>query len=250
MDFKFSVIILMCFLSIVVIGKKYEHISDCSYVQALNTPGLDTITFICGEKDNENKIHDNATFSCSEGEKWVLNTDISTVEFKDCRFPKLKRNYLDLFWRMLKFNISNLELETLQITPTNIPDLITLDVSHNNLRNLSEMTFVLLANLKHLDLSFNPIGNLDVNVFKYVDELEDLKLRKINITNIKLGTFASLQELTSLDLSENNLKKLDFANFYPVMHHLRILHLDKNQLSDINGFRNTLFPQLILLGKL
>lgn len=125
--------------------------------------------------------------------------------------------------------------------------LIELDLSHNNLSVLKDQTFDKLINLKQLILSFNPIGKLDVNIFIHLLNLEQLKLRHIDISSIELGTFSQQHHLVELDLSENQLKTLDFNLFAPVLQDLKTLELTGNRLSDLTGFRNSLFPQLVSL---
>lgn len=122
--------------------------------------------------------------------------------------------------------------------------LLELDLSNNDLSVFEEHTFDNLTELKHLNLSFNPIGDLKIEIFTYLTNLETLDLRRIQISNIQLGTLSHQHKLISLNLSENNLMKLDFNHFLPVLPDLQSFDLHGNQLNDLTGFGNDLFPKL------
>lgn len=168
----------------------------------------------------------------------------------------LSKNVLTGFDEQAFKDLSNLQVLNLSHNKINALDLrnlpainlLTLDVSSNNLTILMEHTFDQAVNLKQLNLSFNPVGNLKVETFAYLSNLEYLNLKKTNISSIRMGTFSHQHKLISLDLSENILKELDFDLFLPVLNDLRSLYLEKNQLLNLPGFRNSLFPQLNLLN--
>ncbi len=128
-----------------------------------------------------------------------------------------------------------------------VPSLTELHLSNNNLSMIADRAFEEFTSLKHLDLSNNPIGDLNVATLAYLDKLTNLSLRRTNITNIPLGSFSHQHQLALLDLSENYLKSLDFNLFLPALHDLWSLNLAQNQLTDLNGFRNDIFPNLVLL---
>lgn len=171
----------------------------------------------------------------------------SNIEFLD-----LSRNNLTEFHEQLKsltnlvtLNLSHNAIKELHFL--RIPNLITFDMSYNKLTDLTEDTFNQTIKLKDLNLSFNSIGNLKLQTLARMPNLERIDLRATNISSIRLGTFSHQHKLISLDLSENLLKDLDFRLFMPILHDLKTLRLGENQLSHLNGFRNTLFPQLQLL---
>lgn len=144
-------------------------------------------------------------------------------------------------------NISHNQISTLNSHILCTPNLQTLDISYNNLSELDENTFENTTHLKSLNLSFNPIGLVKVTTFVYLTDLEHLNLKHANIFHIHLGTFSHQHKLITLDLSGNGLKELDCKLFFPIMHDLRSILLGGNQLTEIIGFRNALFPNLELL---
>lgn len=78
--------------------------------------------------------------------------------------------------------------------------------------------------------------------------MENLLLRSTNLSNINFGTFFRQKELKVLDISYNNLNKINFDVFLPYLKNLETLYIDGNNLTEIEGLTNTLFPQLSALG--
>lgn len=342
--FYFLNIFYVISLSVVLSAQKFDQISDCIFYDRSVTTGIDNVTFICAKDSNENGVFiDQMKFHCSNSVRNVYNYYPGTIDFRNCRFAKLKRNFFKQFPRMHTFIMSNLEMESLDMTIfseatnvtkliashnllTDLPplffsratkltfadfsnnsiqqinhlafisatklevldlsqnvitsfaedlfidlpmlnklnlsynqikklesltlsihNLVTLDLSNNDLTKLNDHAFDQLILLKHLNLSDNSIVDLKIGMFAYLPNLEDLNLRRTNISSIQFGTFSHQHKLVSLDLSENNLQILDFNLFLPAMHDLRSLELDGNQLKHLEGFGNGLFPKLTLL---
>lgn len=313
--------ILMC-LSVLnqISASNYEYINDCIFIDKSINPGRDEITFICSEIDREDSVFSKSNQTICSNRSSYMDYSYKwhgTIDFRNCRFPRMKKNYFELFVNMHTFNISNVELETMQlnifceaknvvkldlsknklteipshiffngkklkfidfsgnainrIDPTAFEGAIVLetldlsqnhiselldshtlssstlrkvDLSYNNLTELSERIFDNLTNLELLDLSCNAIGDLDIKIFSHLVNLKDLKLRQTNLSIIKLGTFSQQHNLVSLDLSENHLKKLDMKLFFPILPDLQTLNLASNQLENLNGFRNSIFPEM------
>lgn len=341
MTLKVVRFLVICIISSFASGSvKFTEISDCHFYDNSYSPGKDNVTFQCAEHGREQDVFiSESKFRCSnhrqEDYKWP-----GTVDFENCHFPQLNRNYFALFPSMHKFIISDVGLEVLSIKVfseaknvthliadrnqiTEIPShiffnanrlefldfsqnrirtihksafegannlkilnlsqnaiaaleenlfenlemlkllnvshnnisqidltslsasLVVLDLSNNNLSNL-ERVFEKTTKLKYLNLAFNPIGNLKIETFAYMPDLQHLILRRTNISDIELGTFSHHGKLVSLDLSDNLLQKLDFSLFIPILPEMKSLSLARNQLSELSGFENKLFPELIL----
>lgn len=233
---------------------KYEHISFCRFFERHEYRyGTINVTFICGETDKENEIFGNdETFHCIDDEDRgsLYFHDVVVINFENCRFPEMSRNFFQKLPYPTIFNISNMELETIQAekfegAKTNLTHFIA---SHNRLTEWPVKLFVNYnQQLKYIDFSCNSIGNLNADTLAHLTNLEYLDLRRTNLSKIALKTFSFQHKLMYLDLSENNLKILDFDMFLPNLRFLQSLRLNGNQLTELNGFDNRLFPQLTLL---
>lgn len=303
---------------------KNEYVSDCVYEIGGNS--RDSVTFICADVDHEHKVFRSYGIYCSNLEdddyyESMPYKEAGTIDFQNCQFSSIKRNFLSTFYNVHSIVIAGVELETLngvllqnagaltkldasknkltevpshvfsnttkleyldlsnnsivQVHPAaflgldqlkvlnlpnnqiheldpqtlwSMPNLRIFDISANSLKKLNAHMFDKSAKLDRLDMSSNPISNLSNATFTYLLDLSLLNLRQANLSAIEVGTFSHQHKLTGLDLSENNLKTLNFRLFYPVQRDLRSLLLDENQLTDLDGFGNALFPQLNHLG--
>lgn len=121
--------------------------------------------------------------------------------------------------------------------------LETLDLSHNRLRVVGQ-AFGSENRVRHLDLSFNEIKQLKTGDFVHLQWLDHLNLSHSQVESMEIGSMSPLWKLGSLDLSSNSLHSINFDIFLPSFRFLSALHLDGNQLSELNGRFHVLFPQL------
>ena len=119
----------------------------------------------------------------------------------------LKNNYLTLS-TMSKFNFVRLK---------------SLDISHNNLNGtLSKTNFQSSNILRMLDMSFNQLVNLTDECFINFPRLQRLNLESNRIELIEQRAFQGLQRLRRLDLSSNSIVELprDVFNGLKGLEHL------------------------------
>lgn len=128
-----------------------------------------------------------------------------------------------------------------------ISNLKSLKLASNNITNISGI-FDHLSSLETLDLSYNYVGKLNISTFAKLTNLEHLNLGHTNLSNINFGTFFHQKELKSLDISYNNLNKMNFDVFLPYLKNLESLVLDGNNLTEMEGLTNSMFPQLSILS--
>lgn len=129
-----------------------------------------------------------------------------------------------------------------------IPTLLTLDMSHNRLKTVHEDAFYGAINLKQLDLSYNLLGSLKAQLFARLTNLEVVSLKHAEITSIPPGAFSNQPDLISLDLSENWLVHLDFSQIFPPsLLRIETIDLNQNLLTDLNGCRDSVVPNLKLM---
>ena len=84
-------------------------------------------------------------------------------------------------------------------------NLITMDLSHNNLYQLQPILVTCLGNLRDLIINGNSLEYLPQEIFVTFSNLVHLKLARNRIEVIDKAAFRGLRKLTDLDLSDNSL---------------------------------------------
>lgn len=220
--------------------------------------------FVCDEENNkveksftrfdigyESSFVDEMTFeNClfDDESSWEGTWNLRCLNVSNNQLTKIPQHILSGNVAIQEMDFSHNLIEWVDpSTFVGVQNISRLDLSHNNIMKLHEDSFDPLTVLRDLDLSYNPIESLQIETFAYLQQLEYLSLKHANLSTIQLGIFLYQHKLIALDLSENKLKYLDFKLYFPVFYGLRILVLSDNQLTDLSGFRNEIFPQLTLL---
>ena len=129
-------------------------------------------------------------------------------------------------------------------------DLKSLDLSNNQLKDLSQESFNCLANLEVLNISFNSLENLSSVIFSNLSNLNTLDLSNnqisrfqiLTLTNLKFlkldynklqsinrGTFKNLINLRHLDVSSNHIARIQ-ENSFENLKNLTVLYIQNNNL--------------------
>lgn len=172
--------------------------------------------------------------------------DLSEMEILDLSFNIIENVQSNSFVNLSKLITLDLSFSTIGNLQSNsfvnLYELKTLDLSFNRIVGLFSNTFTNLSNLDTLDLSFNRITNLQNSSVTELSNLQFLLLSHNNLTNIEMGTFSENKKLSFLDLSHNFITNMDFRTSR--LEHLETLHINENQLRELNGFKNLLLPSL------
>uniref|UniRef100_A0A182N2R2 LRRCT domain-containing protein n=1 Tax=Anopheles dirus TaxID=7168 RepID=A0A182N2R2_9DIPT len=113
----------------------------------------------------------------------------------------------------------------------NSRSLQTLDLSSNQLRELPE-SLSGLAELRELDVSFNQLTELSPNVLVSWRNLEELKVSNNKVNQLHQGSLRNLPLLQYLDLSSNELTLLEHGSLRNLPE-LQELVLADNKLSEL-----------------
>merc|ERR1719233_2172246 len=121
----------------------------------------------------------------------------------------------------------------------------TLDISHNNLPNLSAglaSTWPKLTSMRHLDISYNPITYIIRGDFKYLTSLESLSMIHLDkCTKIDRNAFSKLVALKSLKMY--GYPKVAYIDVKGILGSLNTL---ENVHVDVKGSKITsIGPQLL-----
>ena len=124
--------------------------------------------------------------------------------------------------------------------------LYKLDLSYNNILNISVLTFQSIRNVVHLDLSYNRIKSVE-NIFSDI-RIPSVKCRPFNDLSIlhmsynqlevlKSNTFNCLRLLRRLHINGNRLKHIEKGVFkgLSLISTLNNIELGENQLENINS---------------
>jgi hypothetical protein len=106
--------------------------------------------------------------------------------------------------KLRKLNVIYCGLATIEIGAFNgLTELISLSLSHNEIREIIPRTFQKMSSLKYLDLRDNIIEYLEVDVFCGLVNLNDIHLQENLLVNLHPDLFIGLYNLKGLFLSYN-----------------------------------------------
>lgn len=175
---------------------------------------------------------------------------------------------------LLQKNLERLNLSNTQLMfDTNgnpfqsLSQLISLDISHNNLekvnfsismtlnqltyfnasechiQNTTEIIQRLGQSMRYLDLSGNFIGTVTAQTFRKLINLEYLRLSRTNLINIDARAFEKQWKLVYLDISNNQVQEFNMGFFSS--DDLKWINLAFNDLTTIQNYTDSRFPGLI-----
>lgn len=123
-----------------------------------------------------------------------------------------------------------------------------LNLTHNNISEISGEALAGLVSLKVLNVANNKIGTLPQGLFAGSPELKEIHLQNNSLFSLAKGLFHRLEQLLVLDLSGNQLTSnhIDAGTFTGLIR-LIILNLSHNALTHIDGrtFKDLYFLQIL-----
>ncbi|CAE1249346.1 unnamed protein product [Acanthosepion pharaonis] len=114
-------------------------------------------------------------------------------------------------------------------------DVVTLDLSFNELTEILANSFLGLNYLLSLDLSYNKIYNVSKDAFRGLYNLVYLDLSHNKITVLTDSVFSNLTHLVHLKLNLNYLQVLSGHIFTPLQN-LHVIDLSNNSLVHVSSF--------------
>lgn len=139
--------------------------------------------------------------------------------------------------KLVKLDLSKNRIELIEEGAfSGLHSLKSLDLSQNELTDISSRNWPYLAELENLDLSSNRFGSIYAGFFEGLASLRMLNLeRNEDLERVELNAFAGLQKLDTLKL--RNCPHLSFIDEYAFEHpnQLRQVHLSNNALSKISS---------------
>ena len=165
----------------------------------------------------------------------LTNNEITNIEI----FAKVPFKNLD------KLNLASNLITDLEIFK-NVPfkNITYLNISDNQITDeKSFLNKINLPNLLILDLSHNNISDISGLVNNQYQKLQMLNLGKNNINNIEILSRAIFTDLKILLLYDNQISDINILSVAPLSN-ISLLNLSYNEISDINVFTNVPFSNL------
>ncbi|XP_036413667.1 toll-like receptor 13 [Colossoma macropomum] len=119
---------------------------------------------------------------------------------------------------------------------TGCTDLVTLDLSENSLRNITNLAFGSMTNLKRLSLSRNKLDSVPPAIWN-LSSLEDLDLSYNSIYSLTCSDFNSLAQLQTLYISRNPLNSIKDCSFQNLTNLKTLIISSSRLISVTNCFR-------------
>lgn len=147
-----------------------------------------------------------------------------------CSCLEIDWNYLNLEWLSLR-SIKTLEMKTSPMQNLTILVLCNCEIDHRKADKYFRA--IELPNLIYLDMSENNLPEVEKYWFAGLSSLKTLKLKSVKLRSIDFVRFKNnLFNLESLDVSLNELTRLDNEIFVNI-NKLKKLNLNYNHISDL-----------------
>ena len=202
-------------------------------------------------------------------------TSLHTLEIIGCQLPRLNAGMFVGLTNLTTLTVTKARLEdiTEKAWLKNLPNLENLDLTKNNIRNITKNLFCetqlrninltgnglwntsllgfniwdssmpCIKDLVSIDLSYNFINNFDLELARNFPNLKGILLKFSRIKYIHRRVFFNLTTIKEIDLSGNSLTQIDKSTFY--FHpELEILSLAHNKLTLIGVDIGVTFPSL------
>ena len=153
-------------------------------------------------------------------------------------------NELNEIKKMNTLNLKGKKLDAKALKSlVNYPNIEKLNISDNNITDISILNKCRFKELKQFDLSNNKISDITVlKEFKF-QKLNELYLNQNKISNIEPLSKIDLTHILKINLSYNNIE--DINTFYRVnAPQLKYLNLSHNKIEDITVFGTAAFKDM------
>ncbi|KAG5677329.1 hypothetical protein PVAND_007097 [Polypedilum vanderplanki] len=192
---------------------KYIYLNDNHLIQ-LNGAAFSAIESIAFLEISNNRLRE-LKLNISASALYANNNQLQSIDLMSIGYLSFYNNSIS------------------QVTFHNLSDILSLNLSTNNLIIESLQDIIQLSEVKSLDLSFNTLGSLNVSTFLALNGLQVLNLQSTNLSTIDYGLFVHQTKLEQLDISYNNLRTLDI-NKLATLRSLTALFIEGNHLIEFN----------------
>uniref|UniRef100_A0A8C5MZ28 TIR domain-containing protein n=1 Tax=Leptobrachium leishanense TaxID=445787 RepID=A0A8C5MZ28_9ANUR len=162
-----------------------------------------------------------------------------TMSFQYIQFDVMEICVYASRFKVKELQLMKTEMQYLETTIDSCATLKILDISFNNMEEVSSSQIENLKNLTTINMSNNRIKALAVCPFKKSTSME-MELLYLNVSfnlilELREGHFACLKKLQVLDLSDNHIAYITNCTFCG-LEKLEVLHLENNHIYAIDEY--------------
>ena len=141
-------------------------------------------------------------------------------------------------YNMTKMDCSNRNLPDVPVLDQDLTTLLNL--SHNQLKNITCAPFEKLKVLLMLNLSYNEISQMSSTAFRGLQSLESLKLNRNKLVDLPKNVFSDLHKLQYLNMDANFFTVIPGQVLAPLVSLRTFTFLNVGDISEIKfeGFEN------------
>lgn len=170
---------------------------------------------------------------------------LSDLSFLSLTFskPVFETDFLKNVTKLRSLYLNSNQITSINWTFEHVPDLEHLDVSRNQIENLTDGTFKDLKNLNVLHLWGNQIQSLRRKVFTGLENLNLVELYSNQVTNLPEDTFYDLVNVENIGLRANKIEHVHGKTFRN-NHLLQNVRLDFNKIQTLEDYLFSNFSNL------
>lgn len=172
----------------------------------------------------------NRKFNKNENEQILVHETLKRMSCKGCGFTKIQKRHFTAVTEIVSLDLSENQINSIDTDAFELnSNLRLLDLSENKLKILHYLTFSKLRHFEDLILSQNLIEFPKFKPFLKCDSLKKLKLNTCKLVDMYRETFSELRSIEQLDLNANLIESLPL-NVFKMNLKLKSLFIESNRL--------------------
>lgn len=160
-------------------------------------------------------------------------TNLKELNLSNNNIQSIKTNAFSGLKSLQVLDLSHNKISVVADIFTGLNSIRLLSLSYNQILDLPDGCFRSQTQLRSLTLDGNRLHNLRGYAFQGLSNLQLLSLKKCGMRTIANGLFNIIRSIQTLDISENFLMEIPNNQEFRNLHSLRKLHVQSNQISNL-----------------
>ncbi|XP_025113529.1 G-protein coupled receptor GRL101-like [Pomacea canaliculata] len=182
----------------------------------------------CPQRDDELLCNDTCPHSCvCYGLAFICSDTFRAADYSNLRYlygSDTLMTLADLWNNTFLVHLSLVRCNLTKLHEVVLPNLRSLDLSYNELTEISDRFFAGLNNIVFLKISNNPVTSFYLHNFNYTSPLKILDVSHVRISEIDFAIMRFFPSLMTLNVSGNQIKYVTGQGFFSMMN-LHVLDL-------------------------